>query len=96
MKRSCLPRQRLCLNCCGQSLVESVVVLALVAILVTTLVKGIGQSSVQWLQATNEAMQERSVAGATGGNGANPDTAAGGGAETGREGGLTNGISFAP
>ena len=51
----------------GQSLVEYAVVLALVAILVVTVIMGIGQRSKDRFTSTNEAFEEQSVAANTGG-----------------------------
>jgi Flp pilus assembly pilin Flp len=47
---------------CGQSIVEYVVLLALIAIIVTTIVSGIGQSSRSRLAQANEAIDEATVA----------------------------------
>ena len=53
----------------GQSLVEYVVVLALVAIVVISVAIGIGQRSQARLQAANEALEESRVATSTAGAG---------------------------
>ena len=53
----------------GQSLVEYVVVLALVAIVVISVVIGVGQRSQSRLQAANEGLEESRVATSTAGAG---------------------------
>ena len=49
----------------GQSIVEYVVLLALVAIIVTTVVASIGQRSRNRVAQANEAMEEANIASAT-------------------------------
>ena len=53
----------------GQSLVEYVVVLALIAIVVISVVIGVGQRSQSRLQAVNEGLEESRVATSTAGAG---------------------------
>jgi len=53
----------------GQSLVEYVVVLALIAIVVISVIVGVGQHSKASLQAVNEGLEESRVATSTTGGG---------------------------
>ncbi len=53
----------------GQSLVEYVVLLALVTIVAVSIVAGIGQRSTNRMAAASDAMSEASVATSTGGKG---------------------------
>src|ERR1019366_9961018 len=67
MERSCMPRGNRDHGRGGQSIVELVVVLALVAIVATAVVKGIGQQSVMRMQHVHDAFTDTaSGAGASG------------------------------
>lgn len=77
----------------GQSIVEAVVVLALVAILVVTVLRGVGQRTASQLQLANDALEEQAVASATGagngggGNGSAPGSSGDAGQSSGTSAG---------
>jgi type II secretory pathway pseudopilin PulG len=56
-------------NRSGQSLVEYIVVLALVAIIAVSVIHGVGQRSQSNLQAANDGLEESRVATSTAGSG---------------------------
>jgi len=84
-KGSSLPARENRSRVSGQSIVEAVVVLALVAILVIALLRGVGQQTASRLQHANEALDEAAWSGLPGG--------AGTGAPSGQTGGAGSGAS---
>ncbi len=98
-KGSSLPGRENRYRVSGQSIVEAVVVLALVAILVITLLRGVGQQTASRLQLANEALEDAGLGNAPGGNGAGDNSGQGGaggsgsGAPVGGSGGAHGGSS---
>src|SRR5512134_3591236 len=71
----------------GQSIVEAVVVLALVAILVISVLRGVSQQATTRLRLANDALVEQATAGAAGGGDGGASSGSGGaGAQPGDDG----------
>ncbi len=75
MERCGLFLQRTGARRSGQSLVEYVVLLALIAVIVFTVVAGIGQRSQGRIAQANEALEEAAIASRTSAAGARPAAA---------------------
>ena len=85
-----MPRGKRVAGCGGQSIVELVVVLALVAIVVTAVVKGIGQQSALRMQHVHEAFTDPGIGAGAGSSGATASGSGGGGGSSGGGSGTNN------